>query len=1272
MHPLPDPPRRSARRRRRLAASVAASVAAACAVTGGNAWAATPGTTPPAAGTTSRVTAVSTVTLVTGDRVRLSTRSDGTQDAALLPDPSDPRPSASVYRNGKDLYVVPLEALPYLRAGKLDRALFDVTQLVASGMADEKAGNLKLMVSAPSSPLTTATTATAKSAKATTAKASTAPPAPPDSTTTVTVPSLGLTGVRVDKHRARAFWQGIDTAPAASGGKAPAFGAGVGKLWLDRKVKVTLDRSVPQIGAPAAYAAGLTGAGVKVAVVDTGIDNDNADVSPKVVAEKNFTAEDSTDDLFGHGTHVASIVAGSGKNSGGKYKGVAPGAELIDARVLDSTGSGDDTSVLAGMTWAAEQGAQVINMSLGAGPTDGTDPMALAVNELTKQYGTLFVIAAGNSGADETVSSPGTADAALTVGAVDRSDVLADFSSRGPRRGDGAIKPEITAPGVGIVAAQADGTQLGTVVAPGYVALSGTSMATPHVAGSAALLKQQHPGWTPAQLKSDLVSTAKPTAATPIWSQGVGRVDVASAIATAGLAVDQGTLNLGFNAWPHGNHPVQTRTVTYTNSGSAATTLTLAAALTGDQGQALPAGVLSLTPTTLPLAAGASGTVTVTVDPNKAGVGRWGGLLTATSTGGIVLRTAAGFTNEAERYDVTVTVLDRQGKPTTNADITLFNPQTGEFHSSWDLTDPTKPTFRISPGTWFAAGMILPDQAATTTFETTLAVQPEFTVSGARAITLDASTARPVALSVADRDVTSTLSQVSVLRTGDGGMGGTGMAAMGGGMTFYATPTAKVATGGLIFGAADSLRVPAIAATVASSGRVLHPELMSDDSRLDGTRTLPVAKASGNVKGGLALLAVSAVGPIDAELARLAKAGATAVAVYPATPDAAGWLDAAAGLPTVALPQADGEALAALLAKGAVKVTLVGTYYSPKVYDVAHEWSGQIPARATIRYGAGDLGRIDETYRDSGTQAPLQEAVAPGLTGGSWAMFIPTRPGSTRAAYVSTQLPVSPVLFYGAVPDPQYGYANPLLEWDGDAVRYQAGQRAAVTWTPQVAKPGLPATDPYGLTGRSGDDAFAYLSPWTDGAGRVSWPMGTDAGAWTLSAGGSTIASGTGPVMSATLPAKRQRYTLAFTDRIDDPQWNRSTSTSTQWTFTSAHTEPGPQSQLQPQLALLSVDLPLPLDSTNSAQAGSTMPFQVTGRFPAGVAAAKVSAVTFEISADGGKSWTSGKVKRVDADTFGVTITNPRSKGPVSVRISATAQDGAGVRQEVTAAYVLK
>ena len=135
-------------------------------------------------------------------------------------------------------------------------------------------------------------------------------------------------------------------------------------------------------------------------------------------------------------------------------------------KVLADGGYGEDSWVLAGMVWAVDQGADVVSMSLGGDTDDGTHPLSRAVNELSASSDTLFVIAAGNNGDNgpSTVTSPGAADAALTVGAVDVNDVMAAFSSRGPRFRNGAIKPEVVAPGVDVTAARAAGTELGPVV----------------------------------------------------------------------------------------------------------------------------------------------------------------------------------------------------------------------------------------------------------------------------------------------------------------------------------------------------------------------------------------------------------------------------------------------------------------------------------------------------------------------------------------------------------------------------------------------------------------------------------------------------------------------------------------------------------------------------------------------------------------------------------------------------------------------------------------
>jgi serine protease AprX len=293
-------------------------------------------------------------------------------------------------------------------------------------------------------------------------------------------------------------------------------------------VEAKLDVSVPRIQAPLVWQAGFRGQGMKIGVVDTGIDASHADFEGRVVAMKSFVGGDGTDDN-GHGTHVASISAGTGVASSGKFQGVAPAASLYVAKVLDANGGGTMSGVMAGIEWAVDQGVHVINLSLGSnGPCDGTDALSTLCDEAVQQRGVVVCVAAGNEGPGaSTVGSPGCARWVVTIGAVDDSDRVTSFSSRGPTS-DGRIKPDLVFPGAGIVAAQAKGTALGAVIAPGYVQLSGTSMATPHATGSVALLLQAKSSLTPNQVKWALLTTALNLTENPN-SQGSGRGDVFAA-----------------------------------------------------------------------------------------------------------------------------------------------------------------------------------------------------------------------------------------------------------------------------------------------------------------------------------------------------------------------------------------------------------------------------------------------------------------------------------------------------------------------------------------------------------------------------------------------------------------------------------------------------------------------------------------------------------------------------------------------------------------------
>lgn len=248
-----------------------------------------------------------------------------------------------------------------------------------------------------------------------------------------------------------------------------------------------------------------------VAVIDTGIDASHVDLDEgKVLGWKDYVnGETNPYDDQGHGTHVAGIAAGEGE-ANSEYKGVAPEAGLVGIKVLDSQGSGSMSDIAAGIDWAVQNkdkyGIEVLNLSLGSSASsDGTDITSEAVNNAV-DAGLVVMVAAGNSGpATYTVGSPGAAEKAITVGAAADSGeggyFLADFSSRG-YTADDRIKPDIVAPGYNITAAEAN-------TGNGYVAHSGTSMATPFTAGTALLMLDANPSLSPSQLEGHLTNTAE-------------------------------------------------------------------------------------------------------------------------------------------------------------------------------------------------------------------------------------------------------------------------------------------------------------------------------------------------------------------------------------------------------------------------------------------------------------------------------------------------------------------------------------------------------------------------------------------------------------------------------------------------------------------------------------------------------------------------------------------------------------------------------------------
>lgn len=378
-----------------------------------------------------------TVTLVTGDRVVVTTDAEGRPTAAALPAADGSTPLLQTRQSGKDLYVYPDSAAKALAGGRVDEELFNVTGLIRQGYDDQHSATLPLIATYDKSVDVARST----------------PAAPRGAQRGLVLDPVDGVALKADKKKAADFWDDVSSPRSRAAGDLK-------KLWLDAKVESLLADSTKQVHADEAWAAGYDGKGTKVAVLDTGVDTEHPDLKGRVAESKNFTDSADADDHQGHGTHTTSTVGGSGAASGGKEKGVAPGATLLNGKVLNDGGSGATSWIIAGMQWAVDQKADVVSMSLGnPDELDCSDPMSQATQELARSSkDTLFVIAAGNSGPTlNTVSSPGCVPEVLTVGAVDSDDETASFSSRSPVRRTHTLKPEIAAPGVDIKAAAAGG-----------------------------------------------------------------------------------------------------------------------------------------------------------------------------------------------------------------------------------------------------------------------------------------------------------------------------------------------------------------------------------------------------------------------------------------------------------------------------------------------------------------------------------------------------------------------------------------------------------------------------------------------------------------------------------------------------------------------------------------------------------------------------------------------------------------------------------------------
>lgn len=321
----------------------------------------------------------------------------------------------------------------------------------------------------------------------------------------------------------------------------------VKKIWYDREVKSVLDVASSAIKVPRLWEKGLSGKGVVVAVVDTGICQ-HPDLSGRIVAFQDLVKQKTAPyDNNGHGTHVAGNIASNGSQSGFVYRAPAYEAGLVGVKVLDKNGSGRLSTFIEGIQWCIDNrenhGIKVLNLSLGTFAEEPylDDPACQAV-EKAWNSGIVVCAAAGNEGpAAGTISSPGIDPLIITVGALDdmntvdpSDDITADFSSRGPTV-DGLGKPDVLSPGVNIISLRSPRSKIDKEnkknrVNTWYTSLSGTSMATPVCAGVVAQLLQHDSSLTPDQVKERLKKTARKLDNLDENVQGAGVIDAIAAV----------------------------------------------------------------------------------------------------------------------------------------------------------------------------------------------------------------------------------------------------------------------------------------------------------------------------------------------------------------------------------------------------------------------------------------------------------------------------------------------------------------------------------------------------------------------------------------------------------------------------------------------------------------------------------------------------------------------------------------------------------------------
>ncbi|MGW2084935.1 S8 family serine peptidase [Streptomyces sp. NPDC001880] len=1241
---------RSARvgRRALLIATSVALVSGALLPAAGSASAAA-GKSGPAAPQTTAPVREYDITLVTGDVVHYSDGA-GKQDTVTVDRPDGAVGGVHVQQVGDDLYVLPDEAGSLIAAGKLDRRLFNVSALAEMGYDDKKSGGIPLIATYPAS------------------QGRSLPAAPRGAKKTRTLESIHGAALKADKDTTRAFWNDI-----ARTSTARSLDNGIAKLWLDGRVEAALKDSVPQVNAPQAWAEGYDGKGSKVAVLDTGIDASHPDVKDRILETKSFVPGEEVVDRNGHGTHVASTIAGSGAASEGVNKGVAPGSDLIIGKVLGDGGSGADSGIIEAMEWAKAEGADVVSMSLGSSiPDDGSDPMSQAVDALSADGGPLFVIAAGNAYDAGTIGAPGSAEKALTIAAVDKRDNRAGFSSMGPLVRSFGLKPDLSAPGVDINAAASQSVPGASGM---YRTMSGTSMATPHVAGAAAILKQRHPDWSGQRIKDALMSTSKKLDAYTPYEQGTGRLDVKAAVDSTIEAT--GSVEVASYTWPHSaSDPVAQRTITYRNTGTKDVTLDLATDTDAE------AYTLSTKQLTVP--AGSTAEAVLSLDPSTVANDTQfsGQVIAKDETGTVVAHTGFALNKEQELYDLTLRLRDRDGKPLNGRVVlgALGDPNLGVVQVSGETT------LRMPPGNYtaWATTEVAGDRADSKALAFLAA--PETILDKSTTVTLDASKARKISVRTPKETENQQL-RFDMARTAlDGTVQRDAYQIPVMYDQLWASPTKKVTQGSFSF--LTRWRQGEKHMDVTAEGRDVRVTTQVGAAVTEDSEKRLASVFAGNgavadykgldAKGKAVVIRRSdAVAPAD-RLANAVAAGAEALFVVNdgdgVLMESYGPKGTKATIPVASVQRLAGENLIKSVQRG-VKLAIDQQRFARYVYDLVDRHDGVIPDRSLeFAPSTGQLAKVQNTFyghKDmlgGGNRFDVPE-YGPALGFEQYEMF-----PSTRTEWVNP-LPGASFWYeeHSIFNTAQNGFAQEMRSGEMD---YEAGRTYPAEWFGPITRPrlGLAYWGPF----RTVSNQIQFnLTPWTDsGAGHSGAMPREELTATTTNAfyqGDTLIKKGTGQSGAAgNLSPERLPYRVVLDSARDADVWKTSIRTHTEWNFVSGATdENGPY---RTDIPMLQLDYEVDTDLAGDVEAGRWTEIGIgsgTQEWLDGAVKAKKAALS--VSYDDGKSWNAVELRKTSEGSWTARFKTPEKAGGfVSIKAHAEGEDGLGIDQEIIRAFGLK